>query len=202
MRRSEGTIRLLFAGAAASGRRTSLEALRGEVGSNEDGSLRGHFWPDVRRVVVRWHAVTGARAPWSEPGTPMPLDSEESTEFFRCLDAVVFVVDPRRSRFAANDEALDRLRRELHRAGRLETEVPVVFQLNKLDLPLDAAGATMFGLFTNRELPAALLVRAPVAVLRQRLRWPRRDYVETIASEGIGVVAVVEAALRLLREHG
>lgn len=175
----KNTFTIVYAGPPSSGRRTSLAHLAG-----------------------RQPTESPVRLDWDEEPFPCSLelqlvDSAIDEGLARRIDAVVFVVDPRRTRLEANERALERVQEQLSAAERSTEELPLVFQLNKLDLPLDASGAQMFAFFTGSAAPLPQLVRAPIATLKRRLRWPRCDYAETIASEGIGVRDALRRALKL-----
>lgn len=89
---------------------------------------------------------------------------------------IVFVVDTQQPRLAHNVGALARLREDLRRGGRDLDEIPVVFQLNKRDLP---------GL-------------APNEVLRSALHSGRCSYIESVASRGEGTREALEHLLCMI----
>ena len=99
-------------------------------------------------------------------------------------DAVVFVADSQRARLSANVESMENLVENLREQGIGITELPVVLQLNKRDVP-DAAG---------------------VSELEARLNPHKVPAFETIATKGTGVFdalkAITSVALSEVRKRG
>ncbi|WP_156041697.1 hypothetical protein [Chondromyces apiculatus] len=91
---------------------------------------------------------------------------------------VVFVVDSQEVRREANIGWLKRLRADLLLAGRSLDDLPIVFQLNKRDLP-DVAD---------------------VAELQRELRTDWCAYVESIAPKRIGTSEAIDHLFRLIAE--
>jgi hypothetical protein len=92
-------------------------------------------------------------------------------------EGIIFVVDSQRLRLPANLWYLEQVARELEYFGRQPSSVPLVFQLNKQDCPDIMDTAELTG----------------------HLSWPVCDYVETVASAGEGLEAVVNRILALLK---
>ena len=197
--------RILYAGCPGSGRRTSLGCLLDTTGAGEQLSLRWGEGATARELEIR---VLDLSSIGAAPGVPVtrPPDGWQDRQqaFLAELDGIVLVVDPRRDRLEANDTELGRLSAALRHAGADPGSVPLVFQLNKLDLPLDAQGASHFAEITGSHEQPAVLVRAPIAILRQRLRWPRCDFVETMAAAGVSVHQAIEKLMAMcdLRRRG
>jgi signal recognition particle receptor subunit beta len=99
----------------------------------------------------------------------------------RLADAtgVIFVVDSQEQLKDHNLASLRRLKSDLKLAGREPSDVRVVFQLNKRDLP--------------NALPPEVLM----TVLRQEGGW--HEYVESVASIGAGTEKALELIMRLSR---
>lgn len=96
--------------------------------------------------------------------------------FMRIVDGIVLVIDSQRERLAADAERVEMLVRDLEDAGRDPHVVPLVFQLNKRDLP-------------NAER---------MELLQDALQWPGPTaYVESVAKRGLGASEALETLLRL-----
>ena len=97
--------------------------------------------------------------------------------FLETIHGVVFVVDSSAERIEAGLERLEHLTRNLRDCGRDPSEIVLVFQLNK------------------RDVPSA----EHVDVLRDLFRWPGRSaFVESVAPRAIGVRDALNAAIQLL----
>jgi len=88
--------------------------------------------------------------------------------FLQTVNAIVFVADAQEERRAANVVALARLRELLAHLGREPDQVRMIIALNKHDLPNIA----------------------PVEALRAELPWRAARYVETSATQGVGLLAL------------
>ncbi|MBI4701705.1 MAG: hypothetical protein HY744_11200 [Deltaproteobacteria bacterium] len=172
----------MYAGCPGSGRRTSLCAAAAVASAEGEVRFRWGAGASACEVVARAHGMG-------------PAHQVEERALLARADAVVFVVDPRRDRLAAGEAALAELREALAAVGRDPDGVAMVFQLNKLDLPLDGSGAAHFAEMTGWRGEALGLVRAPLATLRRLFRSGRCDYAETIATAGIGVHEALARAL-------
>jgi hypothetical protein len=96
-------------------------------------------------------------------------------DYLTSIDALIFVVDSQRQRVEAGLYQLEAVRRALERSGRDPASVPVVFQLNKRDIP---------GVLSEIEL-------------LQQFRWPNSTHVSTVATTGAGIEALIVAAATL-----
>lgn len=155
-------MRIFYAGAPLSGRKTTLK------------SLSGPFTPPLTDVQVRCED-TGAL--WRESLVRSPIDGTVDAQglFVRAAEVVVFVVDSQVSRLESNVAHLARLRSGLEDVDRHPDTLPIVFQCNKRDLR----------------------VLSSMAELREALVWPRCEFVESIASKGVGTVEAIRAAIAL-----
>jgi len=192
------TRRVLYAGCPGSGRRTSLGCLCDIKDANEHVTFRWAAGAAARDLEIRVFDLPriGA-APRVLAADSQDAWRQRQQAFMAELDGIVFVVDPRRDRLDAGDAELARLGDALRHLAVEPAAVPLVFQLNKLDLPLDAHGATAFAGITGWLGQSDVLVRAPIAVLRQRLRWPRCDFVETMAAAGVAVHRAIDKLMEL-----
>jgi signal recognition particle receptor subunit beta len=76
-----------------------------------------------------------------------------------------------------NKNALDRLRNNLLFIGRDPREIPLVFQVNKLDLP----------------------DRLPFREIKRLLMWESCQYLPSIATEGKGLKQAMDALITMIR---
>lgn len=174
-------MRVAYAGPALGGRTTSLGHVLRLSGQGKDawqigadvhlvesrGDLTEAFVSRRRSMVVNDYVDLG--------------DSQLAAEIelLRGTAAVLYVVDSQVERLEANREHLDLLRRDMAHVGVALDELPVVFQLNKRDLP--------------NSLPVGDLVEA------FRTGWC--CHVESVARTGVGVVEAFEAPRKMLRER-
>ncbi len=91
-------------------------------------------------------------------------------------DAIVFVADSQAEELAANRESLNNLRDNLREHGKDLSEIPLVIQYNK------------------RDLPSAL----PIEKLEQELNPMGAPSFESIATKGIGVFETLAAATKIV----
>jgi hypothetical protein len=97
--------------------------------------------------------------------------------FLPSLDGALLVLDSQPERFEQCVGRVEQLHTDIVDAGRDPASIPVVFQLNKRDLP----NAT------------------PLAGMTAALRWPGRcAYVESVAPRGRGVGEALDALIALL----
>jgi mutual gliding-motility protein MglA len=94
----------------------------------------------------------------------------------RAADGIIFVADSQIARRGANLGAIGALHDLLVELGRDPNLIPLVFALNKRDLP---------GIYSEENL-------------RALLPWPRCDHVATTATTGDGIPAVVQSLVRLV----
>jgi len=195
--------RVLYAGCAGSGRRTSLACLCDIKVSDEKLSVRWAEGARARDLEIRvFDLPTLGTAPGVVASDAQAGWRERQQAFMAELDGIVFVVDPRRDRLDASDAELGRLDQALRHLALDPTTMPLVFQLNKLDLPLDGHGAAAFADITGWLGEPGVLVRAPIAVLRQRFRWAGCQHVETMAAAGVAVHRPIEALMALCDRRG
>ena len=92
------------------------------------------------------------------------------------VDGIVFVADSQQAMQDANVESLDNLRENLKELGVKLDELPMVFQLNKRDLPNVA----------------------PVQAMLDRLDPERKhDHIESVAATGVGVFETLKLISKL-----
>ena len=168
--------RITYIGPGISGRRESLSLV-----------LR-HFVPNATRVLDNldrsFHvrsaplvaAVATKRALYLDATGPTGPGLLEESDRVADSSAFVFVVDSQPERVEAGLEQLRLLRDDLARRSIDLDEIPVVFQLNKRDL--------------NNVVPAADLQNA--------FKAGRCRYIESIATQGRGVVEAFETVLAMI----
>jgi hypothetical protein len=101
---------------------------------------------------------------------------EREFRFLEKVNGIIFVADSQDALAERNVAFLERTRSDLLELGRESRDVPVVFQLNKRDL----------------------LNLRPVATLKDDLKWPCCDYLESVATTEVGIAAALDHLLDLL----
>jgi hypothetical protein len=163
-----------------SGRRESLRSVL-----QATGVARGPIRIDPKQryeFVVEgtaWSAwVSASRsAHYYESATATNLNPDVALEidWLSRATGVVFVVDSQLARAVANEEAFEKLENDLASRGVLISEIPIVFQINKRDLPN----------------------LIPIDEVRRTLRSSRAAYLESIASRGVGTVEALKVLAQL-----
>jgi hypothetical protein len=177
------TVHLALVGLAMSGKRTLLCDAIGRIGravsplTFDPASEPILEWPLVElRVGVSVLAARSSTA-YATPETPnLPEPLVQDLHRLRRADGVIFVADSQQARQGGNVEQLERLRSDLHAWNRDIDTIPVVFALNKRDLP-DIAD---------------------VRQLRATLSSANSRHVEVIATRGQGTVDVFSSVLAML----
>jgi len=100
-------------------------------------------------------------------------------DYIASIDLLIFVVDSQPERIEAATLYLEDLRTALRKLGREPDLIPVLFQLNKRDLP---------GVVSESEL-------------RALFRAPRSAYVATSARHGHGIEQLIRAAFELTTRY-
>lgn len=137
----ELTIKVVYYGPALSGKTTNIEALHQVLDPASRGRLMNLDTKGDRTLFfdllpVHFQTRSGFKVKiklFTVPGQVM----HESTRriVLAGADAVIFIADAQREQLQANNEAFAGLHRNLRANGLDPTEVPVVIQFNKLDLP-------------------------------------------------------------------
>jgi hypothetical protein len=100
----------------------------------------------------------------------------DERDFLKIADGIIFVADSQVGRLDANLHAIELLRDLIIRLGRDPSNIPLVFQLNKQDLP-------------------NLL---PPLELMSLLQWPQCKHVLTIATTGAGIGLVIDNIIAMI----
>lgn len=176
------TTKLLYCGPGMSGRSTSLNHLASHHESLRKVS-RGGFEVWVGKVEHRGRRLD-VEAFVSRARSHRDIDlfntnalsaSERvEAEYFRALDGIVFVVESQS--LSMNIWIMENLESDLRKMGRNLKSTPLVFQLNK------------------RDVPKAL----PTSVFRSALCWPGAPIIESVATNGVGTWEAFRALLDLV----
>jgi signal recognition particle receptor subunit beta len=181
--KSLGIIKIVYFGMGESGKSTSIEVLHKKLsqqcgdliqGHNERGRtitfdyLPIHASEDVKKkmginVQFSFFTVAGQRE--------FRLSQRD---MLRKVDGIVFVVDSHESKFECNLQSFADLETHLNEYGISISEIPLVFQYNKRDLP-----------------PSEKL---PLAFLNRQINPKNKPSFGTIATSSKGIV---EAALKI-----
>ncbi len=187
-------ISILYRGPGQSGCATSLRWVHahGEPPIEYAGDHLTELQQGAPSRKITWRLDSGSvrlcvRHDWrSTPDASRPTDLDappelaalwrETERFLGMTNGVVFVADSQRDRLEANQKTLGALASDLASVGRSLEEIPVLFQLNK------------------RDLPDCL----PIDVLRDRLKTRSCAYVESIATAGTGIGEALVACIAMV----
>ncbi|MBI4321682.1 MAG: gliding-motility protein MglA [Chloroflexi bacterium] len=166
--------KVVYYGAAASGKTSNLTRLHVEAPAEAKGELLAlaaepgffDFLPldlgVVRGRKVRFHI-------YSSPSQTAHLSTREM--LLSGVDGIVFVVDSQRNRFRENVTSFEEMEHILRALGRPTSDVPLVLQYNKRDLP-DAM---------------------PVSILNARLNSLTLPSFPAVATKGLGVMSTLRS---------
>lgn len=168
------TTRFAYVGSMTSGRRTSLASILTMAGTVGDSLSIDHHdfeltWSGTKLVA----SVSTKRALFAgvAPGVEDEMDRLAAASGF------IFVVDSQKERILADEEQLQRLRSDLAARFKSADDYPVVFQVNKRDLPTAVSMDEAKSRFASRYCA----------------------YVESIASRGIGASEALTELLTMIR---
>ena len=171
-------------GPGLSGKTTLAQRVGWRLPSREEASSQGEGALLIpRRILVHGHGADLAYGHRGRARILPPFDEPWQDPRFRdaairCCQVAcgaLFVADSQAARLNANVEQLKMLTRDLQYVGRDPRIFPVLFALNKRDLP---------NLMT-------------VAQLRAGLQWPTSDYLETSGRSGLGINEALDRLLDL-----
>ena len=181
--------RIVYWGAAGSGKTANLRMIHAKLRSDHRGELREvptRIDPSVcyEMLPIELGEIAGVRTRIQIIAVPGgPEHGPTRKQLLDKVDAVVFVVDAQRDRIDANVACFEELRRALAAYGRALESVPIVIQYNKRDL------ADPFAL---EELHRKLDIRGAGAF-------------EAVATEGTGVLqtltTISKRVIRARREQ-
>lgn len=178
----EITLKIVYYGPALSGKTTNLErihartnpALRGELISLKTRGDRTLYFDFMQLELGRIKGLKPKFNLYTVPGQPCYVASRRLV--LQGADAVVYVADSQLNRLKANIETMRNLKANLHALGVNPGEFPLVLQYNKRDLPSIA----------------------PVALMRMQLARDGVPQFQSVATEGVGVVETLKAAINLV----
>jgi len=138
--RREITAKVVYYGAAMSGKTTNLRALRHMAPPGTKGRLLSLETHDDRTLFfdllpMRFHIDKNTALKlriFTVPGQPFHRSTRKIV--LRQADAIVFVADSQLQQTEANKDAFNDLRENIE-ANQLPADIPLVVQFNKQDLP-------------------------------------------------------------------
>jgi signal recognition particle receptor subunit beta len=178
----EISLKIVYYGPALSGKTTNLEyvhsrtnpELRGDLVCLKTRGDRTLYFDFMQLELGRIRGLKPKFNLYTVPGQPCYVASRRLV--LQGADSVVYVADSQLNRLKANIEAMRSLDRNLMALGMNPREFPMVLQYNKRDLP---------GI-------------APVALLRIQLARNGVPQFQSVATEGVGVLETLKAAINLV----
>lgn len=176
----EISLKIVYYGAALSGKTTNLEHIhktmdpkaRGDLVSLKTREDRTIFFDFMQIELGQIKGLKPKFNLYTVPGQVFYLASRKLV--LQGADGVVFVVDSQADRMKENIETWKNLQTNLRELGQNVTNFPVVFQFNK------------------RDLPNAL----PIEMLRAQLGCNGQTQIEAVASRGVGVYETLRPAIK------
>lgn len=178
----EINLKIVYYGPALSGKTTNLEyvhartnpQLRGDLISLKTRGDRTLYFDFMQLELGRIKGLKPKFNLYTVPGQPCYVASRRLV--LQGADVVVYVADSQLNRLKANIETMRSLDGNLRALGMAPNDFPMVLQYNKRDLP---------GI-------------APVALLRIQLARDGVPQFQSVATEGIGVLETLKAAIQLV----
>jgi mutual gliding-motility protein MglA len=178
----EINLKIVYYGAALSGKTTNLEWMHQKIAPTMRGNLVSLKTREDRTIFfdfmqIELGEIKGLKPKfnlYTVPGQVFYVASRKLV--LQGADGVVFVVDSQPDRMKDNLETWQNLRTNLRELGSDPDTFPVVFQYNK------------------RDLPNAL----PLETLRTELGCDGRPQVEAVAVQGIGVFETLRPTIKLV----
>jgi signal recognition particle receptor subunit beta len=178
----EVNLKIVYYGPALSGKTTNLEyihsrtnpQLRGELISLKTRGDRTIYFDFMQLELGRIRGLKPRFNLYTVPGQPCYVASRRLV--LQGADGVVYVADSQLNRLKANIDTMRSLDENLRTLGLNPRDFPLVLQYNKRDLPSIA----------------------PVALLRIQLARDGVPQFQSVATEGVGVVETLKAAINLV----
>jgi signal recognition particle receptor subunit beta len=178
----EVNLKIVYYGPAMSGKTTNLEyihdrtnpQLRGELISLKTRGDRTIYFDFMQLELGRIRGLKPKFNLYTVPGQPCYVASRRLV--LQGADSVVYVADSQLNRLKANIDAMRSLDENLRALGLNPLDFPLVLQYNKRDLPSIA----------------------PIALLRMQLARDGVPQFQSVATEGVGVVETLKAAINLV----
>lgn len=176
----ELSLKIVYYGAAMSGKTTNLEMIHKKMDPQARGNLVSLKTREDRTIFfdfmqIELGEIKGLKPKfnlYTVPGQIIYLASRKLV--LQGADGVVFVVDSQPQRLKDNVETWKNLLSNLKELGQDLARFPIVVQFNK------------------RDVPDAL----PLATLRGELGFDSQTQIEAIALQGIGVFETLRPAIR------
>lgn len=173
-------LKIVYCGAALSGKTTNLETIHAKIDPRSRGDLVSLKTREDRTIFfdfmqVEFGEIKGLKPKfnlYTVPGQVVYLASRRLV--LQGADGAVFVVDSRALRLMENIRAWIDLQANLRGLGQNPATFPIIIQYNK------------------RDLPNAL----PVETLRTRMCLSRRVQIEAVALQGTGVFETLKQVIR------
>lgn len=178
----EINLKIVYYGPALSGKTTSLQYVHSRIDPRLTGELislktRGDRTLYFDFMQLELGKIRGLKPKfnlYTVPGQPCYVSSRRLV--LQGTDGVVYVADSQLNRLRANIETMQSLDQNLQSLGVDSRDFPIVLQYNKRDLPNIA----------------------PVALLRMQLARDGIPQFESVATEGVGVIETLKAAINLV----
>lgn len=176
----ELSLKIVYYGAALSGKTTNLEMIHRKMDPQARGNLVSLKTREDRTIFfdfmqIELGEIKGLKPKfnlYTVPGQIIYLASRKLV--LQGADGVVFVVDSQPDRLDENVETWKNLQSNLRELGQDFSSFPIVVQFNKRDVP-DAM---------------------PIEALRGELGFDGQPQIEAIALQGIGVFETLRPAIR------
>jgi signal recognition particle receptor subunit beta len=177
----EVNLKIVYYGPALSGKTTNLEYihartnphLRGDLISLKTRGDRTIYFDFMQLELGQIKGLKPRFNLYTVPGQPCYVASRRLV--LQGADGVVYVADSQLNRLKANIDTMRSLDENLRALGLNPLDFPLVLQYNKRDLPSIA----------------------PVALLRMQLARDGVPQFQSVATEGVGVVETLKAAINL-----
>ena len=177
----EVNLKIVYYGPALSGKTTNLEyihartnpQLRSELISLKTRGDRTIYFDFMQLELGQIKGLKPRFNLYTVPGQPCYVASRRLV--LQGADGVVYVADSQLNRLKANIVTMRSLDENLRALGLNPLDFPLVLQYNKRDLPSIA----------------------PVALLRMQLARDGVPQFQSVATEGVGVVETLKAAINL-----
>ncbi len=181
----EISLKLVYYGAALSGKTTNLEYIHSRMDPQSRGDLVSLKTREDRTIFfdfmqIELGAIKELKPKfnlYTVPGQVFYLASRKLV--LQGADGVVFVVDSNPDRLTENLEAWNNLRINLRDLGQDVSKFPIIFQYNK------------------RDLPNAL----PVDALRSHLEVNGHLQFEAVATQGVGVFETLRPTIKTVMSN-
>jgi len=178
----EVNLKIVYYGPALSGKTTNLEyihartnpQMRGELVSLKTRGDRTIYFDFMQLELGSIRGLKPRFNLYTVPGQPCYVASRRLV--LQGADGVVYVADSQLNRLKANIDTMRSLDENLRALGLNPLDFPLVLQYNKRDLPSIA----------------------PVALLRLQLARDGVPQYQSVATDGVGVVETLKAAINLV----